>query len=365
VTGYVNSFHLIGNVFVLHLYSYGGGMPDTKEPEMSRHQFSIAYDGDARAEDHTMDVELLGPALSGIGKLIREANSEINGPKAKANVFVVSDFEHKCFQINFETVLTYYEQLKTFLDSSEVQSAKNIVEWIGLAWTATTLPIATYLGYLKYRNGRKVVDKSEYVDQDGNGMVSVKFEGDHNHIHVHQHTYDLGQNRKALIATRDALSPLGQDGFSKISVNNGGERIDVIKADDTQPILASCNVELDKPDDEQPQDEVTTAWLSVYAPVYDERAEKWRFQLGAEHIYADISETSIAKDALERGGAFADDSYQVRLQISYPEGVKGGKGKPTYRILEVAPIPPSTPACASAGTPRCPPPRRGTACSPP
>ena len=57
-------------------------------------------------------------------------------------------------------------------------------------------------------------------------------------------------------------------------------------------------------------------WLSVYSPVFDETAKAWEFTLGGAHFSADISETSIAKDALERGGAMVNDKYQVRLQIS-------------------------------------------------
>lgn len=75
---------------------------------MSRKEFSVAYSGKAREEDHSIDVESLAPALLAFGKLIREANSEANGKSATSKVFVISDFEHKCFNINFEVVLTYY-----------------------------------------------------------------------------------------------------------------------------------------------------------------------------------------------------------------------------------------------------------------
>ena len=101
------------------------------DAEVSKTSFTIAFDGDERSDDHTMDVELLAPALLGFGKLIREANTEFNGERAKANVRVISDFEHKCFQINFETVLTYYEQVKALLETSDAQSAKNILIYKG------------------------------------------------------------------------------------------------------------------------------------------------------------------------------------------------------------------------------------------
>lgn len=54
------------------------------DAEVSKASFTIAYNGDDRTDDHTMDVELLAPALMGFGKLIREANAEFNGDRAKA-----------------------------------------------------------------------------------------------------------------------------------------------------------------------------------------------------------------------------------------------------------------------------------------
>ncbi len=44
-----------------------------EEQLMSRQEFSIAYSGSGRSSDHTMDVEVLAPALMALGRLIREA----------------------------------------------------------------------------------------------------------------------------------------------------------------------------------------------------------------------------------------------------------------------------------------------------
>ena len=59
---------------------------------MSRRTFEIAYAGPS--DEHSMDVQELAPALLGIGQLIREANTALNGKKATVKVLVVSDFEH-------------------------------------------------------------------------------------------------------------------------------------------------------------------------------------------------------------------------------------------------------------------------------
>lgn len=79
----------------------------------------------------------------------------------------------------------------------------------------------------------------------------------------------------------------------------------------------------------------TPAWLSIYSPVFDLSAQNWRFRLGKDVIYADISETNIAQEAMERGGVGIEDAYQVRLEITTPVDAKGTKLAPTYKVLEV------------------------------
>ncbi len=102
-------------------------MADAKALDMSRHSFSVAYDGADRSDDHSMPVEALAPALLAFGKLIREANAEFNGKRATAKVMVVSDFERKCFNINFEVILSIYEQVRTLLGSEEAKTAKDVL----------------------------------------------------------------------------------------------------------------------------------------------------------------------------------------------------------------------------------------------
>jgi hypothetical protein len=67
---------------------------------------------------------------------------------------------------------------------------------------------------------------------------------------------------------------------------------------------------------------------------YDEKADKWRFWYGDHPIYADISETSIARDAIARGGAMINDLYKVKMQITQ-HLTKGGIVRPDIKILQV------------------------------
>lgn len=316
-------------------------MPDTGTKELSRHEFSIAYDGDAlaKADVHSIDVQALAPALLAFGKLIREANVEFNGKKSTAKVLVVSDFEHKCFNINFEVVLGLFEQIKTLLGVEPVKTAKEVLEWLGLLGIPTgSIGGLSYLAYLRIKNGRKIASKEPLTDADASGMVKVTFEGEVKSVEVHNHVYQLSENPKALRATRDAFLPLGHDGFDNVKVRQNESTVEELKHDEVEAIVRSCNTGIEESKEVEqiePEIEVTPAWLSVYSPVYDLAAPSWRFRLGKDVIYADISDTNIAQQALNRGGVNVEDAYQVRLQITTEFDNKGEKKEPTYKVVEV------------------------------
>ena len=294
---------------------------------MAGAKFQVTYDGIA-LEKHAMDVRDLAPALLALGDLIREANNEINIGRSKANLLVHSDFEHGCFNINFELVQSLYDQVKSLLDDESVKSAKDILEWIGLVGGSFS---GSLILYLKFRKGRQIKEITEIKDPNKTGMVSVRFEGDSNHVEVHQHVYNLGENQRAKRAVAGVLSPLNVEGIDTFQSKEEGDELTVITKPEAEDIMASCG-DIDKEIVHQPQKVV--AHLRVFGPVYDAGAPRWRFEYGQDHIYVDISDTSIAKDTISRGGAFIGETYKVNMEITEHE-TPTGKFKNEYKVLEV------------------------------
>ena len=72
--------------------------------EMSRQRFALSYDGPAAGP---IDVEALSTALLAVGRLIREANAQINGKNSKTKVVVTGDFESRCFHISFDAIFGF------------------------------------------------------------------------------------------------------------------------------------------------------------------------------------------------------------------------------------------------------------------
>ena len=147
--------------------------------------------------------------------------------------------------------------------------------------------------------------------------------------------YNMSNNAKALSATRDAFNPIGHDNFDKIEIRQDDKIIDNIDEAEIQSIIASCNSGIIDSEEEKEELEETSAWLSVYSPVFDQSAPSWRFKLGTDTVYADISETTIALEALNRGGVSTNDAYQVRLEIRTSISKKGKKDAPHYKIISV------------------------------
>lgn len=316
---------------------------------MSRQQFSVAYDGTARIYNHSIDVAALAPALMAFGRLLREANAEFNGKKASAKVLVVSDFEHKCFNINFELIVGLYEQVKQLLGLDEAKTAKEVLEWVGLLKTpliaggSVAVGRISFLKFLQWRKGRNIIE--EKTDSNPDGLIKVSIVGDHNVVTVSPEILRLAKNPKALRATQDAFLPLGHDNFDTMRVSgNDGFEAESFRPEEVQDIAASCVKGLEESKEiHEPDVEETPAWLSVYSPVYDTKADNWRFRLGRETIYADISETTIAQDALERGGALSQDAYQVILEVTTTYDTQGKAKQPSYKIKKVVRFVPSQP----------------------
>jgi hypothetical protein len=304
---------------------------------VTEQSFAIAYSGKNRADDHSIDVEALAPALLAFGRLIREANSELNGNRSKSKVLVNSDFEDKCFHIDFDVIVSYADQLKaTLLAIEPLKTARDILELIGFVKDGEhSLTSLTFLQFLGLKGPKRIEATKEVTDPDRKGLVQIKFTGDNNTVIVNQNTLHLAQNPKALKATRDVFAPIGQDHFDTVEVLDRERVIEQITPEQTQAIIAACNDGIEESAEKESGVEVTTAWISTYAPVFDASATKWRFKLGRDHEYMDISETKIAEDALARGGAMVNDSYQVKLEITTPIDSEGRPGRASYKILEV------------------------------
>jgi hypothetical protein len=274
-----------------------------------------------------MDVDALAPALAGYGKLIRESNALLNGDRTKVKILVASDFEHKCFQINFELVQTIIHHLRDLLHHDNIQTAADLLKTIWVVRAAGT----SLFDFLKKKDGRKI----ESVERPPNSSnVIVKFEGDGNRVNVTNNVFVLAENKKVLEAVEGALTPVEQREASRLEFREDDQPAADFDREAIKSIIKSCAAGPDPvvAEVEKQKSKTVTATLYVYSPAFDKKAPNWRFRYRSKPIYAEIYKTSIAQDAIKRGGSFTNDRYRVRMDVTEPES---NEGTPHYKIQEV------------------------------
>lgn len=309
------------------------GPADSVGREMNSAVFQAVYDGEALRE-HTIDVEQLAPAMLALGELVREANARINGGRSRVKLLVKANHENHCFDVGFELIQTFYSQIKDLLGDDEIKSAKELLEWLGII----AAPAIGLFAFLKLKKGREIADVRQITDEDKRGMVSIQFEGDDNRIVVHNHVYDMSENKRIQSATTGALAPLKTEGIDSLEFRSEGSGAVKYDKDDATDIEISCQTD-EAEKDYEPQEIV--AHLEIYGPIFDVKAESWRFNYGGDHIYVDITETSIARDAIERGGVSVGDVYKVQMEITeYRTRTKQLRKR--YKISEVLEFIPAT-----------------------
>jgi hypothetical protein len=189
---------------------------------MSRATISIAYDGPALRE-HAMDVRDLAPAMLGLGQLFDAANAALNGDSARVRVQVKATGPG-CFQITFEVIQTFGEQLVTLLSGPSVTAAANLV---GLLVGVPAGAIGLF-GLIKKLQGGSL-DKVEPLPEN---MVRVSVADEH--IDIPLALLRLYQDVPVRVATQKVIEePLTKNGIDSFEVREDFNAIVRISKEDS------------------------------------------------------------------------------------------------------------------------------------
>jgi hypothetical protein len=187
------------------------------------------------------------------------------------------------------------------------------------------------LGYLKWKKSNKV---DSITDSDRRGIVVVQL-GNGNFAKVSQNAIELADNSRIRSALEGILAPLGTEGIQKIAFKEDDTEFASLDDEGAKEVLAAFALtDIMVPIVQDELADTVTAWLRVYSPVYDERADKWRFYYGENPIHADIANTTIAHDAIARGGALVNDLYKVKMEVRQ-HVTAGGNVRLDYKIINV------------------------------
>src|SRR3954452_8128415 len=96
----------------------------------------------------------------------------MNHDKSTVRVVVSSEFEHKCFSINFEAIQTILDKIRDFLsDKERLESLTELLKNIGIIGGMVGTSV---LAYLKWKKGRQVESVQVAFNSPGARVVNVK-----------------------------------------------------------------------------------------------------------------------------------------------------------------------------------------------
>lgn len=291
---------------------------------MSHEKFNILYDGPA-LQSSEMNVQTLAPALYALGALLEEANTTLNGSRAKVGVNVQASFKTGCFGIELNTFVSLVDLSKSLFSADNIATAKNLLEWLGLVWDFSEKAVAGggLIGLMKWLRGRRI-SKIETV---GNQSFKV-FVGEE-YYETEQEVIRLYQNHKIHEAFKNVLSPLTQEGIDEFAVTDLSQsaRFMVIKEAELSFF------EPPQEEDEILADDEVEMNLQVVSLSF-EGSYKWRFSDGNSVFNADVCDEDFLNRVRSGDVAFAKGDI-IKARTNKLQYLKGETMKTEYRILAV------------------------------
>jgi len=306
---------------------------------MSDTNLKIRFSG-PELDGHSMDVCLLAPSLMAIGELCKEANTVLNGSNAKVTVLVNADVKANCVTVDLQVHQTLWQVAQGLISNPNVASAKEILEWLGIfggTWAASYGSIKFVKGlieYLRWKKERKEI--SSQVDRtDSGNYVRVTVEGNNNVIVIPEQTYKLSKSIKAVESIKTLVSPVKEE--------NGIEQASFINEEMEVNIDQSAAKELSRSfaDTDDIPAQTFTAHIVTHGPILDIKSKHWKFKFNNKVEELDISQTSIAEDAVARGGVNVGDTYTAKIEMKEHQ-TKKGSYVTDFKIKEVMAFTPGT-----------------------
>jgi len=284
----------------------------------SKASFHVLYDGPALAS-HEMDIRELAPALLAISDILEGANEVLNGDRASISVSVRASFERGSFGIELSTVQSLWDSLSGMLASTEVVTAKELVEWLGLLGLGSLCKDGL-IGFIKWVRGRKI----KKVEPLPNRNVKIIIEGDSRIIS--ETLLKLYQDMKVRKGLESAISkPLERQGVDIFGVRSTSETESVfVNKEEARHFQVPIQ------EDVLLSEEVRTTNLQLKSIKFKE-GNKWEFYDGASEYSASITDLVFLKKIDDNQLAFAKNDILVAEVLE--RQFQTDKGLKTERII--------------------------------
>ena len=302
----------------------------------------LKFDGEG-LKDNFIDVKDFAPSLIALSHLINRSNNLVNEGGTKISVKANADIKQGCFEILLMFDYGIIEQATTILEHDTTKTIKELLEWLGILSPVGGVSLFYLLKLFK----GKPIHASQVIEEDGDNYNIQTKEGN---VTINKNVYNIYNNPYIRDSAQAFLSPLQSKDVDSIEFYDDDKTHNRLNSEDYKgfprylddfyyydlPFARGFSYSRIRKKREIPELEtkITVEDLTVHKPQLDGGAEKWHFRLGKKSINVDISETTIAKDAIVRGGVRVGDRYKVKLETKiYGEGRV--RKRQRYKILEV------------------------------
>lgn len=286
-------------------------------------RFQVVYDGDALRE-HSMEVRDLAPALMAIGQALEEANTAINGPKARIAVKVHGSFKTGSFGIDL-SVGSLLQSVTSMLEGYTLEEALTLLKLIGLVGGAVGSVVTVgggVIGLIKWLKGRPA--KFQLMD---NGAVRVTM--DEGERVYEEKVIKLYQNYKLRTALERAIAdPLEREGVESFAVTNDkGETFVTVEKSERSYFVVGV-----LPDQVLLEEDLEKNLQLVSVAFKDDN--KWRFYDGASTFWATVvNQAFLNRIIKENEPITAGDILVARLHMR--QSMVGDELRTEYTLLKV------------------------------
>jgi hypothetical protein len=264
----------------------------------------LRYDGAALAE-HSISLDTLSDALSGLSSLVKEVHHDLNGDDADLDVRIEAGFEEG----SFEFILNVIENT-------------NLSTLAAIGFGAPVLA-GGLIGALKWLKGEKIERIS--FNADGNCLV---FKEDGEHIEVPGYLKDILVSPGVRKSVKKLIqSPLNKDGVEVFEVLSQESRDQFTLVEEHEAICFKNHRKpvIDKVEEPEKFDDILITFLSVHA----DKKSGWRINWDDEIVTVNIADMDFFKRISNE--TIFDDSYRVRIDAA----PKLNSIEKTYTIEEV------------------------------
>ena len=270
--------------------------------EVSRCQFTLAYDGPAVAEG-TIPVVYLAPALGAIGTLFSAANKVLSPEQVRTDAYV------RAFSAgSFEALLDIIQSVPAAMAAvfaaeaaTTVANIKTLVFDTGLAKSVGLTGLVRELG------GRKPVEMRP-ADTNGNVVVTTTRTTT---VEIPSDVLPLYEDPSVRASLADLVRALDHPGIHELQIR-GARGVECrIHADDREFFGRGAVAE------QLLRDETRVSELQLVAPSFNSR-QKWRFRDNGRRLNATIRDDRFLKAVAARQAQFAaGDTMVCRIRTRH------------------------------------------------